>query len=519
MQTMTRSLEEPDNGASSPHERRNDGEASAEAKPAQAAPTLEELPQEFVQFLVANGVPLEAFAGTPSAPTPRYIRVNPRGALAAVPSEQRPDFVSKALGGAAVERVEWLRRLPGDGDPAAAPAVAANSACHEPPLLWAEVYACDASTNLSRTEAYKQGQLYGVDAASVFSVLCSGVRPGDRVLDLCCAPGAKLSTIADAVFPGGEAVGVDVAEPRLAACRTVVNKYGITNVRLALGDGTSWDPSASSWFDIRPPPRGRGQRGRKRRLEAAAAAAAEEGAAAEEATQDSMSSRPFDVVLVDAECTHDASWRHLKKFGSQWGWETLGGRVPWVRQEESLYELQAALLANGFRLLREGGTLVYSTCSLCRSQNEDIVAAFLKKEPAACLDPLPLPLQGQSVREGMAGGDAHGPAAPVSPARPSLLEAAGPLGDGGRFCTARFDPLVSGTSGLFIARLRKRPRTAGTAAASEQAPGSGTAASGGARAAACATSQSVDDGPASAAKQSSIGLERPAEPSGPGGGS
>lgn len=119
-----------------------------------------------------------------------------------------------------------------------------------------------------------------------------------------------------------------------------------------------------------------------------------------------------------------------------------GGRVPWIRQE-GLYDLQLGLLSNGFRLLKEGGCLVYATCSLCQRQNEDVVKALLEKEPTAVLEALPCSLACERP-----GG---------APARPSLLEAEGPRGEQGRYCTARFDPATSGTSGLFVARLRKTP--------------------------------------------------------------
>lgn len=363
------------------------------------------LPADFVAFLEANGVPLEPYqAAIFGEPPPRYIRINPRRALGST------ETIAASLGLAAEEaklaRVDWLGEAP-----------------------WAHLYACAASVNLSRAPGYREATLYGVDAASIFAVACLDPQPGDHVLDLCCAPGAKLCAIGDAVSPGGSVIGVDLSKPRLEACRTVVKKYGVPEVRLSLGDGGSWEPLGAEWLDMAPP-RGRGQRGRKRKLEAAGAGAPPAAPAPER----------FDRVLVDAECTHDGSLRHIDKYRTQWGWETLGERVPWVRQEPGLRELQGRLLANGFRLLRDGGVLVYSTCSLCRSQNEDVVAAFLRESPGAKLDALPLPLKSHGV---------HG-----APARPSLLETE-PVGHAGRYCTARFDQ--GSTSGLFVARLRKLP--------------------------------------------------------------
>eukprot|EP00434_Breviolum_minutum_P037929 symbB.v1.2.033633.t1/scaffold4207.1/size89611/4 len=159
----------------------------------------------------------------------------------------------------------------------------------------------------------------------------------------------------------------------------------------------------------------------------------------------------YDRVLVDAECTHDASCRHLEKFRTQWGLESLSGRVPWIRQE-GLFDLQLGLLSNGFALLKEGGSLIYSTCSLCQRQNEDVVAALLEKEPSAVLSALPVPLCAAASSTSTSAR----PSSSLAPARPSLLESSGPKGDLGQYCTCRFDPVTSGTSGLFIARLTKR---------------------------------------------------------------
>lgn len=70
----------------------------------------------------------------------------------------------------------------------------------------------------------------------------------------------------------------------------------------------------------------------------------------------------FDKVLVDAECTHDGSIKHLQKFGTQWGWDTFERRVMNPGRLSSLQRLQRNLLVNGFSLLKPGGTLVYATC-------------------------------------------------------------------------------------------------------------------------------------------------------------
>lgn len=88
----------------------------------------------------------------------------------------------------------------------------------------------------------------------------------------------------------------------------------------------------------------------------------------------------YDRVLVDAECTHDGSLKHIVKF-HDWGWDTFAARV--LKGMHTLPAVQLAVLTNGFRLLAPGGTLVYSTCSLTRAQNEDVVTAFIAATPTA----------------------------------------------------------------------------------------------------------------------------------------
>jgi len=82
----------------------------------------------------------------------------------------------------------------------------------------------------------------------------------------------------------------------------------------------------------------------------------------------------YDKVLVDAECTHDASASHMFKYE---GKELPAGLLFSLSRGTELHELQLNLLRNGFRLLKVGGILVYSTCSAEYEQNEAIILKFL----------------------------------------------------------------------------------------------------------------------------------------------
>lgn len=136
----------------------------------------------------------------------------------------------------------------------------------------------------------------------------------------------------------------------------------------------------------------------------------------------------YDKVLVDAECTHDGSLKHIAKYHT-WGWHTFKDRVLQPERMATLTDLQGSLLSAGFHLVKYGGTLVYSTCSLTRAQNEDVVLTFLTRHPDAKLLPI----------------DPFVPEDVCKPVWiPGLVEH-----------TVRFDPFASGTSGLFVAKFTK----------------------------------------------------------------
>eukprot|EP00048_Salpingoeca_helianthica_P024258 m.30858 g.30858 ORF g.30858 m.30858 type:complete len:387 (+) comp9274_c0_seq2:1657-2817(+) len=308
------------------------------------------------------------------------------------------------------------------------------------PMDWLPTfYSLDAEVNICGAALYREGRIFGMDASSGAAIEALGIEAGDHVLDLCCAPGAKLCMMAERVGEGGSVTGVDVSLARLCTCRrSMVKKYNMRNVRLFLADARH--------FAVPPPQTGlRGDelalapRPRKRKQGQSGPAAllglppgTEDGDA--EARLLCVSTvfecrasagRLYDKVLVDAECTHDGSLKHITKY-DQWGWDTFQERFLNPDRLAGLQQLQRGLLQAGFRMLRPGGTLVYSTCSMARAQNEDIVAWFLASEPAAVLLPARLP------------------GAPTTPSPPPLENA------------VKFDPLRSHTGALFIATMTRR---------------------------------------------------------------
>lgn len=106
--------------------------------------------------------------------------------------------------------------------------------------------------------------------------------------------------------------------------------------------------------------------------------------------------------------------------------------------EAGLERLQRALILNGFRMLQQGGILVYSTCSFTITQNEAIVAWLLDECEDASIESIPgldsLPTAKQPNKYSRGYLEKH----------PGMIN------------VARFSPVDSETSGLFIARIRKK---------------------------------------------------------------
>ncbi|KAL4582726.1 hypothetical protein LXL04_007285 [Taraxacum kok-saghyz] len=381
------------------------------------------LPDAFLEFLNENGIDPSIYSASDS--TPRYVRLKP-GCEEQL-KEIESDIKSK------LEKVEWLPNF----------------------------YSLPPQIQIASSKAYQQGKIYGIDAASGAAVSALNISPGDHVLDLCAAPGAKLCMVLELLGNSGSVTGVDVAKHRLAACRTLVQKYGLgDHCRLFVADGASFSlipisshsdfKSANTEFGVEKDEFVYKEWTSRRPWKERKRANKETKNGSLQLTQDpdlifygrcsgiiglsksklfhsvsshEISQHGYDKVLVDAECTHDGSIKHIQKF-ENWGWSTMERRVLDAERTDDLTVLQFRLLTNGFKLLKVGGYLVYSTCSLTYAQNEDVVERFLSLNLCA-----------------------------------ELLEIDGcgswPCKSGRIPKTLRFDPLTSRTSGLFVAKFTK----------------------------------------------------------------
>lgn len=320
-------------------------------------------------FYESHSVSVDSILGDESSSSQhRFIRLNPQ-----MDEKETLSLLAKEISPATPRPIPWLN---GFG-----------------------FYAVPASVKLSQSECFRSGRVYGMDVSSgaAVAVLMSNKYDADksteksdssrRVLDLCCAPGLKLCMLADMLVHKDDdssmVVGVDIAPTRLNICKNIIKKYhaahdAAATIRLYCGDGVTFGTVDKTLvFDSQVARDESKQAGKRKRMNKSARARERKRLkliAGESSTKQQM--QLFDRVLVDAECSTDGSLKHIQQQVKKHG-VIDNQQLMDEDQLNELVQLQKGLIASGFRLLKPGGTLVYSTCSLSTSQNEGVVQWLL----------------------------------------------------------------------------------------------------------------------------------------------
>ena len=170
------------------------------------------------------------------------------------------------------------------------------------------------------------GRVTRQEAASMLPILVLDPKQDELLLDLCAAPGSKATHAAERMAPNGVVVANEPISGRVNMLASNRGRLSLHNVMITQHDGRHVG---------RIPKPG------------------------------------FDAIVADVPCTGSATSRKNKDVW--WSWSPKGGRT--------MFQLQVDIASRGAQLLRPGGMMVYSTCSIDPVENEAVIAELVRKCP------------------------------------------------------------------------------------------------------------------------------------------
>lgn len=202
------------------------------------------------------------------------------------------------------------------------------------PVPWAENgFYYEKEAQPGKHPYHEAGVYYIQEPSAMAPAALLGVQPGERVLDLCAAPGGKSTQIAGQLQGKGLLVCNEIHPARAKILSENIERMGVRNALV-----TNESPAALA--EIFP--------------------------------------EYFDKILVDAPCSGEGMFRKKEEACSEWSPENV--ELCAARQDE--------ILDCAARMLRPGGKLVYSTCTFAPAENEGTISRFLGRNPEFCLLPV-----------------------------------------------------------------------------------------------------------------------------------
>ena len=185
--------------------------------------------------------------------------------------------------------------------------------------------------SISKNPYYFAGLYYIQEPSAMTPAMVAGIKPGDKVLDLCAAPGGKSTQAASYLQGEGLLVSNDFSASRVKALQKNIEVSGIDNVLI-----TNEDPKNLSKVYI----------------------------------------EYFDKIIVDAPCSGEGMFRR----------DSAVFRAYLGRGPEFFTGLQVGILNEAAKMLKPGGTLVYSTCTYSKVEDEGSLSEFLENHPDFNID-------------------------------------------------------------------------------------------------------------------------------------
>jgi 16S rRNA (cytosine967-C5)-methyltransferase len=181
-------------------------------------------------------------------------------------------------------------------------------------------FVINSSSNIKNLPLYNEGGFFVQGQAATLSSLILNPEPGMRVLDMAAAPGGKTCHLAEIMENKGELIALDIYKHKIKLIKKNLYRFGINIVTPVISDGRKY-----------------------------------------------YSSKLFDMILVDAPC-------------SGLGLIASKPEIKWNKKKDDIKKLsriQMELLENALLLLKPGGILLYTTCTLNREENQDLIRRFL----------------------------------------------------------------------------------------------------------------------------------------------
>ncbi len=187
-------------------------------------------------------------------------------------------------------------------------------------------YVLKKAEGLANIEGFEKGDFTVQDVSSMLVAECAGIEENMTVLDLCASPGGKSMHIAEKLKGTGLVYSFDVSEKKTAYIMDNVERLGYKNVEVNVNDGTVYNEALVS---------------------------------------------KGDVVIADVPCS---------------GIGVIGKKCDIkyrINEDEiqNIVELQKKIMENAWKYVKKGGTLIYSTCTISKEENEDMVEWITKNTP------------------------------------------------------------------------------------------------------------------------------------------
>ena len=184
----------------------------------------------------------------------------------------------------------------------------------------------DNATRPGRHPYHHAGVYYIQEASAMAPVAAAGIQPGDKVLDLCAAPGGKSTQAAAALAGSGLLVSNEIVPSRAKILSGNLERMGVKNAIVLNENPADLEKHFPGFFD---------------------------------------------KIIVDAPCSGEGMFRKDDTAIKEWS----------PRQVDVCANRQSLILESAHKMLAPGGRLVYSTCTFAPEENEKMVASFIEKHP------------------------------------------------------------------------------------------------------------------------------------------